>query len=158
MRDQLQHTIEVLKEKVNKNLEIIKKNQQIIKSLLNQPTSEDRSLKLRQRYALNKSLLLENNDFINVQLTLINFMEKYKTTALLSPEDIKKSEKDLNRFTSIDYFSATINGQLSFDKNHPKFNDEKFFQQLMKYYQEIEDYESCDRLLKQKPLSPQDND
>ena len=49
-------------------------------------------------------------------------------------------------------FNQTITGILKFDLQHPHFNNPKFFNDLLKYYQEKEDYEKCQELLKLKEL------
>jgi len=143
----MQQTIQVLKEKVNHNLEIIKENQQVIKEILKEPFSDDRSRRLKERYDMNKTLLMENNDFINVQLTLINFIDKYKNSVVMA--GVLRS-KAMHASCPADYFQATVNGEIPFNNEHPLFEDEDFFNKLMNYYQEKEDYEMCGRLIKTK--------
>ena len=86
MRELLQKTIVELKKRVKKNLKAINANQKVIKDLLNQPNTKERAVEFEKYYSANKSLLQENNDYINIQLTLINFLEKYKSTAVLNEE------------------------------------------------------------------------
>lgn len=144
MKDMIQKTIEVLKEKIRANLLEIQNNQKEIRNLLKQPVSEERSAQLEERYALNKALLAENNDFINVQLTLTNFVEKYGHNQLFS--GIETSSM-LNENES---FELIVSGKVKFDENHPYFENEAFFQKLLEYYQHIEDYESCSKLMNYK--------
>ena len=147
MKELMQQSIKVLKEKVNSNLEVIKENQQEIKEILKEPFSEDRSRRLKEKYDLNKTLLMENNDFINVQLTLINFMDKYKNSMVMAEVS---SIRNLSANAPVDFFKATVNGQLPFNERHPLFNDEKFFHKLMAHYQNNEEYEKCEELMKTK--------
>jgi hypothetical protein len=147
MREIMKKTIEVLKEKVKSNLLIIQNNQKEIRELLKQPVSSERSTQLEEKYALNKVLLTENNDFINVQLTLTNFLEKYNNSDFFEKEMVTapcsfSSEKEC--------FELTVNGNIPYDTQHPYYNDDNFFQKLLNYYQEIEDYESCHRLVREK--------
>ena len=147
MKELMQQTIRVLKDKVNRNLEIIKENQNVIKEILKEPFSEDRSTRLKERYDMNKSLLMENNDFINVQLTLINFIDKYKNSVVMA-EVLSKSI--VGKMQPDDYFTATINGEIPYNDEHPYFSDDSFFDKLLSYYKEREDYEMCGKLLKTK--------
>jgi hypothetical protein len=148
MRDMIKRTIELLKEKVKSNLLEIQNNQKEIRNLLKQPVSAERSAELEEKYSLNKILLAENNDFINVQLTLTNFLEKYNTS------DIFENEQSVNSpyqcMGEKDCFELTVNGSLSFNSQHPFFNDDNFFQKLLRYYQDMEDYENCSKLVKEK--------
>ncbi|UCH13755.1 MAG: hypothetical protein JSV22_11685, partial [Bacteroidales bacterium] len=101
-----------------------------------------------EHYETNKCLLAENNDFINIQLTLINFLEKYKNSRILKEDppvieiETVKDEKEL--------FKLTIKGEIAFDRKHPKFNSESFFKRLLKHYQDIEAYEKCQALINLK--------
>lgn len=144
MKDMIQKTIEVLKEKIRANLLQIQNNQKEIRNLLKKPVSEERSAHLEERYALNKALLAENNDFINVQLTLTNFVEKYIHNHLFasSQENFPVNENEC--------FEQIVSGKALFDENHPYFNDEAFFQKLMDHYQQVEDYENCSKLMNYK--------
>lgn len=147
MKDMIKKAIEVLKDKVKCNLLEIQSNQKEIRGLLKQPVTAERSALLEEKYASNKALLAENNDFINVQLTLTNFLDKYNNsdffeTALVSTPKRFTNEKEC--------FELTINGQIPFNVQHPFYNDDKFFNKLLAYYQNIEDYESCSRLVKEK--------
>jgi hypothetical protein len=144
MKEMIQKTIEALKDKIRSNLLEIQNNQKEIRNLLKQPVSEERSAQLEEHYTLNKALLAENNDFINIQLTLTNFIEKYTHIDVLSAIG---NGAPLNED---DCFEMIISGKASFDENHPYFENEDFFQKLMDYYQEIEDYENCGKLVNYK--------
>ena len=144
MKDLIQQTIELLKLRVKTNLERIKDNQLKIKEILKQPTSSDRTSKFEEQYQENKNLLAENNDFINIQLTLINFLEKYKNS------DTLKFEEPVNVENIDDVFHYTVKGKIKYDSTHPYFTDNKFFERLLTYYQKNEQYEQCDRLMRLK--------
>lgn len=145
MKDLMQKTIELLKTRVNRNLEIIRQNQKVIKEILKEPVSDQRTEKLKAKYDLNKELLLENNDFINIQLTLINFIDKYKNSMVLAGNSDGQANK--HKSENKDYFELTVNGEIPFDTNHPMFRDDHFFAKLLKYYQDNEEYEMCQNLL-----------
>ena len=147
MRDVMKKTIDVLKDKVKGNLLVIQNNQKEIRNLLKQPLSSERSALLEEKYALNKILLAENNDFINVQLALTNFLEKYNNMDIFDKEIVVAPVKCSDEK---ECFEMTVNGQLPYNTMHPFYNDDKFFQKLLHYYQDVEDYESCSKLVKEK--------
>lgn len=145
MTELIQKIIALLKLRVKSNLELINKNQVKIKEILKEPNSFKRTTLFEEHYETNKCLLAENNDFISVQLTLINFLEKYKDSLISedNPPVIEiesfKSEKEL--------FDLTVKGVVAFDEKHPKYGNELFFKKLLHYYQEIEAYEKCQALI-----------
>lgn len=137
----------MLKEKVKSNLTEIQNNQKEIRSLLKQPASPERSLELEEKYGLNKVLLAENNDFINVQLTLSNFLDKYNNSEVLESELVTVPLQYRNEN---ECFELTVNGRLIFNQSHPFYNDDNFYRKLLNYYQKVEDYEACSVLVKTK--------
>jgi hypothetical protein len=150
MKALIQRTIELLKKRVKDNLEIINKNQAKINEMINQPPSAERTYHIEKNYTLNKSLLTENNDYISLQLSLLNFLEKYKNTLTLGGEE---ELEDLNPASLLDedeLFEMTVQGKLNFDFGHPRFNDELFFNKLLSYFAAIEAYEKCNALLSLK--------
>jgi hypothetical protein len=147
MKETIRKTIELLKEKVKGNLLEIQNNQKDIRSLLKEPVTSERSAQLEAKYASNKTLLAENNDFINVQLTLTNFLDKYNSSdifekTLVVAPILSTNEKEC--------FELTINGQIPFNSEHPFYNNDSFFNKLLVHYQNIEDYESCSKLVRVK--------
>ena len=149
MKALLQRTIELLKRRVKENLDAINHNQAEIRQLLNQPLSAERTYYIEKHYDLNKSLMTENNDFINLQLTLMNFLDKYRDAPGMDENDAMENPLDLPPDDEI-LFELTVNGELLFDNNHPKFGDEAFFRKLLQFYSAMEAYEKCSALLNQK--------
>jgi len=149
MRALLQRTIELLKKRVKQNLETINHNQSEIRQLLNQPLSAERTYYIEKHYDINKVLLSENNDFINLQLALLNFLDKYKDSPILEDDDIPEVNPE-EYLDDNELFDLTIQGKLNFDLSHPRFSDEMFFSKLISYYTATEDYEKCDALIKLK--------
>lgn len=147
MKNTIISTIAMLKEKVKSNLTEIQNNQKEIRSLLKQPASPERSLELEGKYGLNKVLLAENNDFINVQLTLSNFLDKYNNSEVLESELVTVPLQYRNEN---ECFELTVNGRLIFNQSHPFYNDDNFYRKLLNYYQKVEDYEACSILVKTK--------
>jgi spermidine/putrescine-binding protein len=144
MRELFQKTIEVLKKRVKNNLKAINSNQKVIKELLNQPNTSERSIEFDRYYNANKTLLQENNDYINIQLTLINFLEKYKGTAVLNEA---MPVVDIYSITDeVEVLDLTLKGVVAFNEKHPKFNDSGFIDKLIAHYESLEQYEKCQEL------------
>ncbi len=140
-------TINNLKERVRINLTEIQNNQKVVRYWIKQPESEQKLSELDEKYALNKILLNENNDFINVQLTLTSFLEKYKDSDIFENIQLQDQKKRINEE---DCFELTVNGQLLFNSQHPFYDNKKFFDRLLNYFQGIEDYENCNKLVLSK--------
>jgi hypothetical protein len=154
MKALLQRTIEILKKRVKENLDTINQNQSEIRQLLSQPLSAERTYYIEKHYDINKVLLSENNDFISLQVTLLNFMEKYKDFPILDDEELTELSPEMF-MDEHELFELTIQGKLAFNITHPKFEDEEFFQKLLTYYAALEAYEKCNSLLKTKEkISP----
>jgi hypothetical protein len=152
MKDQLQQVIETMRKHVLKNLELIKTNENHIREVLNWPLSSDRTKELNDSYQHSRTLLSENNDFINLQVSIMNFLNKYKH---LVEEEQKvsvtiKSNASYNQLSREDYFKLTIENDIVFDATHPYFEDEEFMNELFTYFEQTENYEMCAQLLKFK--------
>jgi hypothetical protein len=144
MRELFQKTIDILKKRVKNNLKAINANQKVIKELLNQPNTAERAMEFDRYYNANKTLLQENNDYINIQLTLINFLEKYKGTAVL---DDAMPVVDIYSITDeVEVLDLTLKGVVVFNENHPKFHDTDFIDKLIAHYESLEQYEKCQEL------------
>ncbi|MFO7843223.1 MAG: hypothetical protein R6V16_05375 [Bacteroidales bacterium] len=160
MKDFLRQTIEVLKKRVHANLDIIHNNELMIRDILKEPVSSKRSEKLSIKYNANKKLLAENNESIKIQMSIIKFLdqfkENFKEDLSLVENSKKKTEKKNEQnnksyeVSKEDFFELTTSGEVTFDKGHPYFNDQEFFDALLSHYTQEEDYEMCAALLKQK--------
>ena len=156
MIEQLKKTVEVLKQRIRYNLELIHQNENTIKEILKEPVSEIRSQNLNQRFNYNKKLLTENNEAIKLQRDILNYLDKYNTDMIefIIPESGELNlDKELLKTKVVeiskeDYFELTINGQIDFDNRHPFFNDEDFLNDLFSYFISVEDYEMCNQLKK----------
>jgi hypothetical protein len=154
MVTQLRQTIEKLKSRVQKNLNVFYENERIVKKLLEEPESEERNQKLEEKYYENKQLLKENDDSIKLQLQLTKFidtyekeLEKTEEEQFYNPEAAKETNESL---TKEEIFELTKTKDLQFDENHPYFDDEEFFDELMDYFSSIEDYEMCSALMENR--------
>lgn len=149
MKALILRTIELLKKRVKDNLDTINYNQAEIRQLLNQPLSAERTYHIEKHYDINKGLINENNDFINLRVSLLNFMEKYKDSPILDEEEITDLTPELF-LDDHELFELTIQGKMIYNISHPKFDDAEFFDKLLRYYSAIEAYEKCNMLLKLK--------
>ena len=164
MDEQMRILVNMLKESVSNNLHIIKQNELQIRSILQQPISAERSSLLAEKFNLNKKLLEENHDSLNLELQIINYLNKYrelikqnsKTDEYLSDQskdDATESfEQDdaINENHSDDLLALTFKGEIPFNSLHPKFNDDEFFNTLLERYKQSENYEMCSMLVKLK--------
>lgn len=153
MKEQLQLVIELMRKHVIKNLESIKGNESKIKEILNMPQSIERTNSLNDCYKFSKNLLAENNDFINTQVSLMNFINKYKSVleeGVAVKVSAQMAVNQNNNLSRDDYFRMTIENDIPFDSNHPYCKDEEFVSDLLSYFQQTENYEMCAILVKYK--------
>jgi hypothetical protein len=158
MKEQLQQTIEQLRQHVLKNIGLIKANENHIREVLTWPVSSERTKELDESYKFSKSLLSENNDFINLQVSVMNFINKYKNVFQEQQKEqqqavkvIAQSEqKESFKISREDCFKLTVENAIAFNNDHPYFNDQTFYNDLFSYFEHIENYEMCAELLLMK--------
>ena len=145
MNSLVKKILDALKDHVEQNNQEIKLNQEEINKILSEPSVSNKE-ELDYKKLLNKELFSENEDFITMQIQLTEFMEKFGH--LFSDEDLDEEYSDEISDDEMPYFNMTISGQLDFNTSHPQYNNPDFFRKLLSYYEEIEDYEKCDELIK----------
>lgn len=150
MKEILQTTIEQLRFHVMKNLELVRENEREIKEMLKEPVSPVKAQILSEKYDYSKRVLAENNDFINLQLSIINFIYKYKGVWDQEGELAPVNEVQAASLSRDECFQLTIDSKLTFDSKHPFYNDESFFDNLLEFFKARENYEKCDELVKVK--------
>ena len=134
-----------LKEHVNRNNKEIQLNQEEIEKVLSDLSAVGGKTELDKLSVLNRELQNENSDFIQLQLTLTEFLEKYRH---IFPADTPETFSADGGET--DVFRLTVSGKLLFNSAHPQYHNPRFFRELLDYYEKKEDYEMCDKLLKQR--------
>ena len=153
MQNLVNKILKILKDHIHNNNQEIQYNQEEINRMISDFSKKYTEKDLEYKNALNKELLGENEDFIHIQLQLNEFMEKYRH---LFPETEEYNDEELdvgpNENLSLPYFHKTIKGQMKFDRNHPQFNNLKFFNKLLKYYENEENYEMCEQLIRMKKI------
>lgn len=153
MKEQFQQIVDLMRKHVLKNLELIKSNESHIREVLSWEQSPERNNELNESYKYSKVLLTENNDYINLQVSIMNFINKYQTKFESKPVvQVKEPvsvyvNKNLSRE---DFLKLTIDSDMSFDHTHPYFNDADFFNELLKHFEQSENYEMCSELLRIK--------
>jgi hypothetical protein len=147
MLSMMRQTIEVLKSKVTLNLEAIKKNEARFRELLKEGKTFEKAEELSALLENNKTLLNENFDFINVQLSILKFIGRYKDldgneTPALTDEEIQEIHN------SMDIFRYTLNGKLPYNEQHPLLFDEDFCARLIRFYADTGNKEKVHEILK----------
>jgi hypothetical protein len=157
MLENLKGSVEILRQRVRSNLDLLHQNERKIKEILKEPVSKKRSEKLNRRFNSNKRILKENNDAILLQKDILLFIDNYYSDVNTLTEASKSNNPNTsivklnNKIVEIkkeDYLDLTISGAMKFDKQHPYFNDKKFYNELLNHFTEVEDYEACSRLTK----------
>jgi len=164
MSEQIYILVEMIKERINQNLQIIGENEEIIKNFLEQAKIADHSEQITKSNRINRNLKDENSDLISIQLRLVSYLNKFKevlenkTLGASSLNDsiengIRPSNSieyvdysisfDIDNFYEEEIFALTLKGELIFESSHPKFYDEDFFRRLFKYYTDSQNYEMC---------------
>ena len=147
----LRKTLDLLRRRAERNLEIIHMNDQIVKAILKEPFSEERSTKIEERYQENRKLLKENNDSMHIQFEITRFIENYYNELKeYENRNLKRYSKSGNDSSRENILELTIKGEIPFNQDHPFYQDEAFFKKLLNYYQKIEDYETCNKLLNKR--------
>ncbi len=168
MEEQMKLMVNMLKERIKHNLQIIKKNEEEIRSILSQPVSNNRSELLKERFDTNRVLLEENHDSLAIELQMINYLIKFKSVLKQQPNRIQSSnfiedsassqneneasEVQVDTQNEQDILILTISGDLPFNSSHPMFDDEDFFDNLLDAYKQSENYEMCSQILKVKGM------
>jgi hypothetical protein len=143
MKELLNTVLESLKSKVFENIEAAKKNEENIRELLLNPETYERAYQLQLKFDFNHRILRENQDFLELQLKIVNFINKYRHTDLMQMPLVENAKTDQS---NVDYFAETIAGHIAFNKYHPYYLDETFINMLLEHYQQEEKYEECQRL------------
>ncbi len=145
MKANLNETINFLKEQIKSNLDEIKKNESKLKEIL-YVKKENSNYAATQIFEQNKNLLMQNFDILNLQLSLLKVVNTVNF-------DRKGPSKPINvnsKINYIDFFKETIEGNLVYDHNHPLYNDKVFFEKLLSFFMQTENFEMCASLLEHK--------
>lgn len=149
MENIIEKLLKILRKQIYQNNEEIRINQEEISWLLSDKNNPELQKTLDEKQILNKEIQEENEAIIHFQHVIADFQEKYGHLFLNSDDSDEEIVGEQEGFIEdLEYFEETINGVLNFDQYHPQFNNPSFFEHLIKYYEEREDYEMCDKLMK----------
>ncbi len=155
MIELLKKTLEALKQRTERNMEVIHQNNMIAQAMLEEELTDEKSEKIEARYQENKKLMKENSESIQLQYEITKFIEGLHETsedqskeALTSYETHLEAETGKNSKEEI--LRLTIKGEIPFNNKHPFYGDEDFFSRLLRHYQDNEQYEKCQRLLEER--------
>jgi hypothetical protein len=151
----LRKVLDLMRKRAERNLEIIHINDQIVKAMLEEPISKERTERIEERYQENKKLLKENNDSMQIQFEITRFIENYhreleEYEKRISKKRLKKRQDQNSNHSRENILELTISGEIPFNEKHPYFRDEEFFNALLSYYKNIEDYETCNTLINKR--------
>jgi ferredoxin len=96
------------------------------------------------------SYLAKVRNFINLQLSIINFVHKYKGVWDKKNEMACVREPGLPYLTRQECFQLTIDAKMEYGPDHPFYDDDSFFYHLLEFYKSREDYEKCDEIVKKR--------
>jgi hypothetical protein len=151
MVEHLRQTVAYLKDRVQRNLELIRENNREINKILNEPVSDKRSERIDHIRDCNKRYLMENEEAIRIQHSIVRFLNRYRKNLDYETQQIEISSRENNSEKKIDReetLKRTISGEIPYNKRHPFFGDTEFKEKLIDYYKSIEDYETCAWLIK----------
>ena len=148
MFDLMKQAIDVLKHKVALNLDEVRKNEICFRTLLSQAKGMGNTIEMNKLLDTNKNLLSENFDFINLQISLLKFLEKHHKQQVFSTNG-SGLEFDGETETQ-NIFECTISGEIEYNHEHPLFFDEEFFGRLMMYFEEKQNFDQCRAFVKAK--------
>jgi hypothetical protein len=143
MKEHFRQLLAMMKEKVVNNLAQVKDNEKDIRMLLQQKDTFEKYHDLKLHFKTNKAILAENMDYLELQIKLVNFINKYRNSEFMKSSRATVLQRDP---AEIDYFTETTTGLLEFNEYHPFYRDEIFLNKLAQYYLDIEDYKECQRL------------
>lgn len=139
--------IQVLKDHVSQNNHEIQHNQDDINRMLSDNKEKLSSRDLEYKNSLNKELLAENEEFIQMQLQLSEFVERFGHLFPATDSGIEGGSF-VEKEGVLPYFDKTISGQISYGPGHPQFHNIHFFKELLRYYEEREEYEKCEQIIR----------
>lgn len=145
MIELMKQAIDVLKSRISANLEEIRHNESRFRKIMSSGDLDENSVHMNSILELNKQLLSQNFDFLNLQLSLLKFLEKYpkhhNDLNNLSLEEVDKVHETL------DMFFYTTQGSLPFNTFHPFVYDEYFWGELMNHYESKEKPEEAKKVV-----------
>jgi hypothetical protein len=130
------------------------KNAMLIKSnndIMNSCTDLNELKKYADLTKENHELTRQNISYLELHNRLLIFIKSLKDISLTDIDIVNiMSENEDITFDRDEFFNQTIHDVISFDEEHPFFNDEEFKKELIDYYTKNEEYEKCIKLKNKK--------
>lgn len=146
----MRQAIDVLKHKVALNLDGIRDNEIRFRKMLSLSKGLGVTLEMNNLLETNKNLLTENFDFINLQISLLKFIEKHQKQEVFSASGNGVEFDSENLLENADLFEQTIFDEIAYNNDHPLFYDEDFFGRIMKHFEEQQEADKCSAFIKAK--------
>lgn len=136
MKNKLNKILEILKEEYNNRKELIDDN---IKDIKNTPINKETIDVKIELDELNKELKKLNESNIELQNAINNYINIH--LEVLHNDD---------NLTYDRCFQLTISGAIHYNELNPYFKDDDFYNDLLSYFIEKEDYEKCKLIKKSR--------
>lgn len=137
MKTLLHESMQMLKDKILENLEIIITKQEQLDQTTNFPNTTQ---------VKNKEIILNTiEELKNQNIELLDI--QYKLASLVLKLPIIQKQETNQIYNTTDLFYQTISGKICFNDNHPEFNNTSFAKKLIEYYSRQEKYEECDLII-----------
>lgn len=85
----------------------------------------------------------------NLNQIFSNFNEAEKEDKNPQDDEIEQDNTIIETSNTSDILNDTITGRTEYNKNHPMFGNERFFEKLLNFYIQREEYEICAKLVKE---------
>ena len=136
MQQHLYQTVELLKNRISKNLEKVRINETMIKEAIANNQFKDLDIYIKELHAENRKILEENAEAIKIQLDIIQFINKYKNnwsvesivTEInslkdLSEEEVKKLYKSIIKILkeAIRYKGSSVDAYVDIEGEKGQF-------------------------------------
>jgi len=139
-----------LQKMTKENLQIIKKNTEVIELVLKGEIQVDSVGKVQ---ATNNELMKKNSENLKLHNSLLSFLKMIQNSdefPIINELDYTDEPAEViteNIKLGFDeYLQKTIDGLIVFDTKHPYFCSDDFREKLLNYYLKIEAYEKCSEL------------
>jgi len=130
-----------------RNAMIIKANLDIMKICIEKKNNVQYNELLKENHEITKT----NIEYIDLHNKLFTFIKTLENIEISDIDIINfLAENDDLMFDRKEYFNQTIKEIISYNKEHPFYEDAEFRQELIEYYTKKEEYEKCDKLKNKK--------
>jgi hypothetical protein len=119
--------------------------------LLNSYDYETKKREMSNIFRKNNELTKISVGYIDLHNKIFSFINQLRDI-IISDIDLINflAENEELKYNRDKYFKLTITDVISYNEEHPFFNDESFRQNLIEYYTKNENYEKCSELKNKK--------